>query len=84
MKAARIVFIVLGWFCITINALGYPSAIIRHAAIFNHKSVAYIIGFNLWFIVGFVFLFIAGRYKRKIARAKEKEMVDSFLLESQS
>ena len=81
MKTKRIIFIVLGWLFIFLNVAGYLAAIGEGRPVFEDDSIPFIIGFNFWFLLGIVFFRMANKQKRKIQKAKEKEMLDNFLVE---
>ena len=81
MKTKRIIFIVLGWLFIFINAVAYLDAIDTLETIFENKSFPFILGYNFWFMAGIGLLLLANKEKRKMQRAREKEVLHNFLVE---
>ena len=80
MRRKRIILIVLGWLCICFNAAGWLAVIAVPNNKYEPKGVPEAIGFNFWFIVGFILLLSARREKRKIERKKERQVLDNFLV----
>ena len=56
MKRKRIILIVLGWLCIFFNAVAWLAVIAVPDNKNDPKGIPEMIGFNFWFIIGFVLL----------------------------
>lgn len=48
---------------------------------YEAKGIPEMIGFNFWFVIGFILLLNARKVKRKIERIKEQEMLNDLLAE---
>jgi hypothetical protein len=83
MKIVRVIFLVLGWICITINGLyfltGSPTP--KHQEI--ELVFAYYIGASSFAIVGLVFLLFAYLINKTIKQQSTKNLLDRFLEEEQ-
>jgi len=73
---ARNILITIGSILIILNLFSYLSPDEPHAL---DNSVAYWIGYNFMFIIGFTLLIIAFFKHKAVLRKRRKEMVDSLL-----
>jgi hypothetical protein len=71
---------VLGWLCICLYAAGWLAVIALPNNKYEPKGVPETIGFNFWFIIGFILLLNARREKRKMQRLNEQQVLDDFLI----
>lgn len=80
MKTKRIIFIVLGWLFIFINAAGWLAVIGVPNDKYGPNGIAETIGFNFWFVIGFILLWRARKQKKAMERKKEQQVLDNFLV----
>ena len=87
MKIRRNVFLVLGCLFAAFNIISHIAIALRPSPeteipLEYKGDTAYILGHylgaNLFFIIGFIFLYIAFRTNKKIRRKKRQELMDSF------
>ena len=83
MKRKRIILIVFGWLCIFFNAVGWLAVIAVPDDKYEAKGIPEMIGFNFWFVIGFILLLNARKVKRKIERIKEQEILNDLLAEKE-
>ncbi len=89
MRIAKNIFLILGILCILFEILGY----IGSGRIFippgnlqsndTAEQIGGFIGYNLFLIMGLIFLLLSNRYRKKIARKKDKNLVDSLFADQE-
>jgi len=85
MKTRRTVFLILGCIFVAFNILALiavgqnpsPDTTLPADAE-TPVMLGHYVGLNLFFIIGFIFLFIAYRINRKIKKVARQNLLDSF------
>jgi len=80
MKAKSITFIIIGALLLIFQLLAYLGSIVMHRPLTRPNNIFYLIGFNVPFILGVVFFFLAYRVNQNFKRKKEREQLESFLI----
>ena len=80
MKAKSITFIIIGILLLIFQVLLYLASIIMHWPLAKPNNIPRFIGFNVWAVLGIAFLFLAYKVHRNFKRKKEKEELESFLI----
>ncbi len=87
MKIRRIIYLVLGCILVVFNLVAYVNFFFNPASELavppEHKGdvpylIGHFLGLNLFLIIGVVLLYASYRIRRKIAKKKEQELIDSF------
>jgi hypothetical protein len=81
MKAARIIFIILGWFFIFLQVISYIGALQEKGPIFSRTEIAYLIARNFLLLLGVLFLFLARRKKTQIKERSGTRELESLFIE---
>jgi len=81
MKAARIIFIILGWLFIFLQVISYIGALQEKGPIFPRTEIAYLIARNFLWLLGVLFLFLARRKKTQIKERSGTRELESLFIE---
>jgi uncharacterized membrane protein len=84
MRKRRILFIVLGWLFLFLQLVNYLPKNNDPNLVFKGANIPYIIGYNFYLILVIIFFLLANRLKHKILQQKQKEQMDSFLVEAEN
>jgi hypothetical protein len=76
---ARNFLVFTGVVLILFNALSYIKGNFKIPEEDQVNKIAYILGRNLFILLGMIFLLIGYIIHKKVNRARKKEMIDSFL-----